>query len=587
MRWPHRSLEKRANATTPSPFSFSPSQSWDGNDGSWSTFIVRVGSPPQDFRVLPSTEGQETWIPVPEGCTATGDPSNCGSLRGVMPFNGVAGSGFLVNKSSTWISNGIFTLDLEYNLGYQGSGLYGFDTVGLQIENSGGLSQTHQVVAGVASKDFYLGIFGLGPKPANFSTYSDPQPSFMKQLRDNNQIPSLSYGYTAGAVYRNDKVLASLTLGGYDASRFQPSSVTYAFGADDSRSLTVGVQNILGLNTLNNAVRLLPDGGNYFLIDSTVPEIWLPKSACDAFASAFGLTYDNKTDRYLVNDTVHDRLLSLNPTITFSLGTSSTPNSGPTQNIVLPYAAFDLQASYPIYQNATKYFPIRRAANDTQYTIGRTFLQEAYIIADYERQNFTVAQAVFSRPMPASDIRAIHPPSANSSTNGTNSASSIPVHQGLNPGAIAGIAVGTVAAVLLIAGIVFLLVFRKRKQHREREKRVSAAAAPPSDSTFSEDKKHGTLYTSNEVSGDTARHEMPNHFVHRPSEVDGDTSKWSGAGTQEMDGNGISRAEMEGSGYSGMYKGQHGDDRAKVHEIGDGIAYHELPGSEPAAGEKR
>jgi hypothetical protein len=27
--------------------------------------------------------------------------------------------------------------------------------------------------------------------------------------------------------------------------------------------------------------------------------------------------------------------------------------------------------------NQTRYFPLQRAANDTQYTLGRTFLQEA------------------------------------------------------------------------------------------------------------------------------------------------------------------------------------------------------------------
>jgi len=80
----------------PSPFSCSPDQGWEGNDGKWSTFIIRVGTPDQDFRVLISTAGQETWVPVPEGCLPT-DPSNCGDLRGVEPFQSHYSSGFNVN----------------------------------------------------------------------------------------------------------------------------------------------------------------------------------------------------------------------------------------------------------------------------------------------------------------------------------------------------------------------------------------------------------------------------------------------------------------------------------------------------------
>jgi hypothetical protein len=88
-------LQPRAT-TTPVPFNFAPSQAWEGNDGPWSTFVIRVGTPEQLFHVLISTIGQETWVPVPEGCIVT-DPKNCGVLRGVMPFQNQASNGFQVN----------------------------------------------------------------------------------------------------------------------------------------------------------------------------------------------------------------------------------------------------------------------------------------------------------------------------------------------------------------------------------------------------------------------------------------------------------------------------------------------------------
>jgi hypothetical protein len=83
-------------------------------------------------------------------------------------------------------------------------------------------------------------------------------------------------------------------------------------------------------------------------------------------------------------------------------------------DIVLPYSAFDLTVSAPIVPTATRYFPLRRANNDTQYVIGRTFFQEAYIIADYERKNFSVSQCNWT-PNQVQQIVSILPPS-NSTT---------------------------------------------------------------------------------------------------------------------------------------------------------------------------
>jgi len=197
------STESNSNKTTiPAPYVFSPAQTWEGNDGSWSTFYVRVGTPSQNFRVLVSTAANSLVIPHPQGCG--NDYAECGPLRGVTPFNNANSNGFQVNESSTWESIGLFNLGLEEGLGYvNNSGLFGFDTVGLQIQNSGGLDNiTHQLVSAYATKDFYHGFVGLDPRPANFSTFDDPQPSFMHSLRSQDLIPSMAFGYTAGAPYR-------------------------------------------------------------------------------------------------------------------------------------------------------------------------------------------------------------------------------------------------------------------------------------------------------------------------------------------------------------------------------------------------
>ena len=192
----------------PAPVVIPPSQDWDGNDGPWSSFTLQVGTPAQDVKVFVSTAGFQTWVVLPQGCTAS-DPPGCFTLRG---------GEFLTNQSTTWAPNngsvnGFFELGIEKNLGYTGNGAFGYDTVTLGWQGSGGPSLQQQIVAGIATKGFYLGLFGLNPRPTNFYTFDNPVPSYMTNLKSRSMIPSLSWAYTAGNQYRFNKVLASLTLG--------------------------------------------------------------------------------------------------------------------------------------------------------------------------------------------------------------------------------------------------------------------------------------------------------------------------------------------------------------------------------------
>jgi len=91
---------------------------------------------------------------------------------------------------------------LESNLGITDTGEFGYETVGIGWQGSGGPVVEHQVIAGIATPDFWLGFFGLTPRPTNFTDFTNPQPSFLQTLKNNSQIPSLSWSYTAGAPYR-------------------------------------------------------------------------------------------------------------------------------------------------------------------------------------------------------------------------------------------------------------------------------------------------------------------------------------------------------------------------------------------------
>jgi hypothetical protein len=143
---------------------------------------------------------------------------------------------------------------------------------------------------------------------------------------------------------------------------------------DSSRDLVVGLQQISSTDKDSQRTTLLSSGILTF-VDSTLPYIWLPLEACQAFERAFGLTWNATAQLYLVNDSLHTSLKARNPQFNFKLGTSK--EGGDSFDIVLPYDSFDLLARPPLVANATRYFPLKRAANDTQYTLGRAFLQEA------------------------------------------------------------------------------------------------------------------------------------------------------------------------------------------------------------------
>ena len=168
-------------------------------------------------------------------------------------------------------------------------------------------------------------------------------------------------------------VLGSLTLGGYDRSLFVPNAHSFSFAPDRERELLVGLQRIDYTST-GNTSSLLPKGIRAS-IDSTTPFLYLPPEACKAFEQAFNLEYNATMELYPVSSSLHADLIAQNASITFALGDDTS--GGEIVNITLPYDSFDLTAESPVVEGSTKFFPLKRAVNETQYTLGRTFLQEA------------------------------------------------------------------------------------------------------------------------------------------------------------------------------------------------------------------
>lgn len=233
-------------------------------------------------------------------------------------------------------------------------------------------------------------------------------------------------------------------------------------------SLAVHTRSIVLSNTLQGTVSVTHDLLSLpMAIDSSVSQLWLPGVVCDQLEVFLGLTYDTSTELYIVNDTVHERLVRLAPEMAFTLAADGTSNI--TTSIILPYAALDLQAGPPTYNFSTNYFPIRRASKGS--VLGRAFLQEAYLVVDWERSNFTISPAS-ERANRTKKIVSISPPSKATVTSA------------LSVGAMVGIVVGAVVFVVLVVALIWW-----RLRARKSNKPKPSTDAPPPASSWPEDKK--------------------------------------------------------------------------------------------------
>lgn len=404
------------------------------------------------------------------------------------------------NDSTTWDEHGQYRLDtfLEQRVGIEGDGLYGFDDVSLGWTGDGLPTIKNQSIAGTITSTLPIGSLGINSRPVNFTDYNSPIPSLLQTLRNQSTpIPSLSWSYTAGAYNLSPKVFGSLVLGGFDSTRFEPNDLTFPFGADLSLDLQVALQRISINGT--GGKDMSPSLITY--VSTLVPDIWLPKDVCNSFAQAYGLSHNATTDDYYINNTMHELNLSRQPLARFEVGPDT---SGPSILIRLPYWNFYLAAQTENSGSAKTEqvfrFPIRTAANDSQYVLGRAFLQSAYISTDYERNTFNLSQALYPSTATKQNIMPILPPglSTTSSTPGATSKG------GPSTGLIAGAAAGGAVVVLaLAAGIFIFCRRRKRKDKIERHELEDLDPINPKPEELVGDQKRYEM-----AHGDGLKHEM-------------------------------------------------------------------------------
>lgn len=464
-----------------------------------STFVFQIGAPrKQVVRLLPATSMVETYVVSSRGCEVPGwDRNDCVQKRGGV---------FTYNQSATWIDTMPHKLDdmavfQRYGLKDMGAE-FGRDTISPGYVDSGNVVVPSAVVGGVLDvKYFVMGQFGLRPEPTNFTDKSEMnagQRSFMQRLKVQKSIASLSYGYTAGAYYRKyhdmkrnalRSVLTqpevspgtpgSLTMGGYDANRRTGKEASFPMYPDIEWPLMVRLHTVVinargaapttnllswSISTILNSTmgtRGLVGGSSTAIpmrIDSGTPFIYLPEWTCDAIESLLGLQHDKNDPGgyYFLPESSQSKLMNANASMGFVINGLKDSSKDSAITITLPFAALVQELSYPLSQETVKYIPIKKATNPEQYVLGRTFLQEAYLTADYERQRFSLHQAYFPYP-PTEKLVALKAPFSK-----------------MMIGAIAG---GAGALILLILTAVFFLRrIKQRRRLKAAEKEAEAEA---------------------------------------------------------------------------------------------------------------
>ncbi|CAI7678814.1 unnamed protein product [Penicillium manginii] len=327
--------------------------------------------------------------------------------------------------------------------------------------------------------------------------------------------------------------------------------------ADDiTRDLVVYLQSISYSGSTSSI--LLSNPIDIF-IDSTDPNLWLPDSVCNEFEKAFGLTMDNDSGLYLVNDTQNTELLNSEAEVTFRL--SDVGTGGDAVVITLPYEAFALTAKPPLVDNSSYYFPLKRAANSTQYTLGRVFLQEAYLSTDYERGVFNVSACSWEEDSQEDIVEIMSKDAGSSECSGSgcsSGGSSSGSSSSLSRGEVAGIAVGAVVGFFLLLGILLFYIRRHRQKSRNKaidpRPNVSVLTGPvhnggPPESSLHDE--HDSLPQSAFWSPDTLN-----------------------------DSSGLTASRNNGSsGGSGCHENSSGENELDGHNTQIKPVYHELPGS--------
>lgn len=380
------------------PFQVKTSSRHYGPDGPWQAVSVFYGSPTQAIDLYPGRTFDSIILTT----------SVCKGVS-LTP----CGSGGLFNPS---ISSSLDDSSISYSDGNEG---FGVDWTGGALRIGGDahlaldqltFSGPDRVIPNISTRLIYdasitnpdgtkyppqvgqlslgstseIQSFGRGPNQKSVDANLIPG-----YLWKNKEIPSSSFGLHIGSAALGPPL--SLWIGGYDQSRILGfvAEISYSgeswFFESDLLDIEIGVdhggspfsyskwEGILaeGNSSISNALKVAMNPG--------APYLALPKSTCAAIAKDLPVTFNVEYGLYFwdVDDPQYARIVTSPSYLSFKFRASSPTNASLTVNV--PFQLLNLTLEAPLINELTPYFPCQPPQLGDEYSLGRAFLQAAFL----------------------------------------------------------------------------------------------------------------------------------------------------------------------------------------------------------------
>ncbi|KAI2609493.1 acid protease [Hypoxylon fragiforme] len=241
-------------------------------------------------------------------------------------------------------------------------------------------------------------------------------------LSAHNTIESNSFSMHIGSA--NPPMQGSFYFGGYDQNRIVGDILTYS--GDYTNFITlrdIGIKvidgsspwvfdslgGLLGSDNLANS-----PGGLKVAVDGCSPYLTLPKSTCDAIANNLPVTYNNDLGLYFwnTNDPKYTQVVNSASVLEFVFLAGSNMKN---VSISVPFRHLNLTLTAPLVDTSTQYFPCYTGSSTL--TLGRAFLQDAFVGANWGTQSWWLAQAPGPNVPPPSVIQLASEDSITASSN--------------------------------------------------------------------------------------------------------------------------------------------------------------------------
>ncbi|OTB01623.1 hypothetical protein M426DRAFT_323259 [Hypoxylon sp. CI-4A] len=392
-----------------------------------------------------------------------------------------------------------------------------------------------------------LGIGAPGNINQSFDNYYGPDintsliPGYMWE---HNTTASNSFSMHIGSA--NPRMPGSFYFGGYDQNRVVGDILTYSDGYTKPIALRdIGIRVIDGSSPwgfkslgglLASGNSSIASGGFEVSIDGCSPYLTLPKSTCDAIASHLPVKFNEDLGLYIwnVNDPKYTQIIRSASALEFVfIAESNTENV----TIMVPFRHLNLTLTEPLVQEATQYFPCYTGPSGSP-TLGRAFLQDAFVGANWGTNSWWLAQAPGPN-IPSSSIielgaedsikasandweeswsRAWTVLTPDEVDNPTNSSAlnatehSTPTDDALSTGAKAGIGVGVGIASITAIGALAFFFLRRRKSAPSKRPMSDMPHSTPDQGLYAFNRDQ-TSPGMTDVSTDVSR-ETPNAVIY-------------------------------------------------------------------------